>query len=383
MRKKIVNTVLVLFLLFPVFLFLAWVFKPSTRTNILILDKTVLSTKGLEHSAFVWLLSHRKYIKPGGSRYKTDYDYFGFFPLEKKQFEINDLSVFSEEQIENIANEIDMVYFTDTYGVYHDDWYIDDSKLTEHSEKIYGGLEMKDLLLLKKMKEKKKLILTEFNLFAAPTSSSVRIKAEELLGLKWSGWTGRYYHNLDSTKNKEIPKWVLRLYKEQHNDNWPFTKSGIVFVSSSEKIEILEKDTDLTIEIPVVRSFDYTVSKFSVPKEINYPYWFDITISTDTTNRVLSYYQIHTNERGDSILNNHNIPKIFPAAFENIKDSPFYYFCGDYTDSPVDRTPFMIEWIQYLKLFVITEQNINDRRPFFWRYSYPMTSKILENYYRK
>lgn len=383
MKKKIINTVLALFLFFPAILFLIWFLKPSKKIDILILDKTVLSTKGLEHSAFVWLLSHHKYVKPNGDLYNIATDYFGFFPLEKRQFEIKDLSGFSEKQIDSLANKMDMAYFTDTYGVYYDDWYIDSSPLIEHSEKIYGGLDINDLLFLKKMKEKKKLILTEFNLFAQPTSNTIRYEAENLLGLKWSGWTGRYYNNLDTIKNKELPKWVIRLYKEQHNNNWPFTKSGIVFVSSSERIEILEKDTDLTFEVPVVRSFDYTVSKFSVPKAINYPYWFDITLSTDTTTRVLSYYEIHTNERGDSILHNHNIPKIFPAAFENIKDSPFYYFCGDFTDSPIDKTPFRFEWVQYLKLFVITEGDINDRRPFFWRYSYPMTSKILNDYFNK
>lgn len=383
MKKKIINTVLSLFLLFPVILFLIWFFKPSKNTNILILDKTVLSAKGLEHNAFVWLLSHHKYVKPNGVLYNVALDYLGFFPLEQKQYIIKDFSNFSEKQIDSVANNVDMTYFTDTYGVYYSDWYAQSDTLSEYSEKLYGGLEMNDVLFLKKMMERKKLILTEFNLFAAPTSGAVRLEAEKLLGIKWGGWTGRYYNNLDTLKNKELPKWVVRLYKEQHHNSWPFTKSGIVFVSSSEKIAILEEGTHLSIAVPVVKSFDYTISKFSVPKAINYPYWFDITISTDTTNRVLSYYHINTNERGDSILHNNNIPKIFPAAYENIKDSPYYYFCGDFTDSPIDNTSFRFEWIQYLKLFVITEQDINDRRPFFWRYYYPMTSKILKDYLNK
>lgn len=346
------------------------------------MDKTVLTTYVPEHRAFDWVLSHQKYLKPDGDFYSPQRDYFGFFPLKNDSFRINDLSKLTERQIDSLSNSFDMTYFTDTYGIYYNDWYYKRDQ-TEHSEKVYGGLDKNDVLFLKKMKEKKKLILAEFNFFAAPTSATERIEAENLLGLKWSGWTGRYFEQLDTLKNPELPKWVVRLYKEQHQNKWPFTKPGIVFVHSDETIAILEKKTDLKHEVPHVKSFNYGVKKFNIPKEIRYPYWFDITLSTDTNNRVLSYFELFTNERGDSILQHHNIPKIFPAVFENIKESPYYYFCGDFTDSPIHKTFDKLIGIQYFKMFVLNEYDLNDRTPFFWRYYLPMTTKILDDYFRK
>ena len=304
-----------------------------------------------------------------------------FFPLENDQFKIKDLSKLSGEQIDSLSNITDLIYVTDTYGIYDNEWYRK-TNVSEHSQKVYGGLDKNDVLFLQKMKAKKKLILAEFNFFATPTSTSEKNSAEQLLGLKWSGWTGRYFEQLDTIKNPELPKWIIRLYKNQHHNQWPFTKPGIVFIHSNETIAILEKDTDLTYEVPLIKSFNYGVNKFNIPKEIRYSYWFDITLSTDTTNKVISYYEILSNKKGDSILQRNSIPRIFPAAFEHIDTSPYYYFCGDFTDSPIHRSFVELIGMQYLKMFVLNESDLNDRTPFFWRYYLPMTSKILDEYFK-
>jgi len=369
------------FIFLPLILWMVWFIRPSHKAKVLIMDKTVLNTFGLEHRGFDWLLSHKKYFKPDGTNYTPEHDYFGFFPLKNDSFSIKDLSRLTESQLDSLSTICDMTYYTDTYGIYYNEWYRK-INVAEHSSKVYGGLDRNDIRFLKKMKEKKKLILAEFNFFASPTSGRERAEAEQLLGLKWSGWTGRYFEQLDTLKNPELPKWVVRLYKEQHDNKWPFTKPGIVFVHMNETIAILEKTTDLSFEVPIVKTFPYGVEKFKVPKDINYPYWFDITLSTDTTNRVLSYYELSSNERGDSILHHHNIPRIFPAAFENIKDSPYYYFCGDFTDTPIHKTFEQIVSIKYFKMFVLNQNDLNDRTPFFWRYYLPVTSKILQDYFR-
>jgi len=382
MKRKLINIVLFGLLFFPLILWLLWILKPSIRTNILIMDKTVLNPIGFEHRTLTWVLHHRKYFKPNGDSYSTSRDYLGFFPLKNDSFLIKDLSKLTEKQIDSLSTCSEMAYFTDTYGVYNNEWYRK-KDISEHSEKVYGGLDKNDVLFLKKMKEKKKLILAEFNFFATPTSATERIEAENLLGLKWSGWTGRYFEQLDTLKNPELPKWVVRLYKEQHQLKWPFTKPGIVFIHKDETIAILEKETDLIREVPLVKSFNYGVEKFSIPKKIRYPYWFDITLSNDTTNRIISYYELFPNEKGDSILHRHNIPKIFPAAIENITNSPYYYFCGDFTDSPIRKTFDELIGMEYIKMFVLNESDLNDRTPFFWRYYLPMTSKIMDNYFKK
>ncbi len=380
MKKHLVNFIIFGAFSLPLFLWLSWVVAPSKKTNILIVDKTVLTDKGLEHNAFDWVLAHLKYDKKDGTRYKVDKDYRGFFPHQNGKYVISDLSTLTENQLDSLAGCTDLCYYTDTYGIYYNEWF-QNRNLTEHSEKIYGGLDENDVLFLQKMKIAKKLILAEFNFFATPTPASIRVKAENLFGLRWSGWTGRFFDQLDTIKNPDLPGWVPRLYKSQHLGKWPFTKSGVVFIHSDETIVILEKETDLKEEVPVVKSFDYGIQKFSLPKEINYPYWFDITLSTDTTNKVISYYELKANLHGDSILQHFNIPKIFPAVFENLMGSPFYYFCGDFTDSPIQKAFYQLTGIEYLKMFVLSESDNIDRSPFFWRFYLPMTSKILADYY--
>lgn len=381
MKKLIINSVLYGFLLVPVVLWLVWFVKPAHKADIIIVDKSVLTIDGVKHRAFNWILTHRKYKKPDGKFYSVSSDYLGFFPLANEQFEIKDLSRFSEYQLDSLAIGTEMIFFADTYGVYKQEWYKRDLGEDENSKKLYGGLDTSDVSFIKKMIERKKLVMAQFNFFATPTSGAVRAEAENLLNLRWSGWSGRYYGQLDTLENPELPKWIVSLYKKQHNNNWPFTKSGIVFIHSDETIEILEEDTDLEYEVPVVKSFDYTVSKYSVARKVNYSNWFDIVLSSNTGNRVLSYYEIQTNSRGDSILQSQNIPKIFPAAFEN-EENNYYYFCGDFMDSPVYDTPNRISGIQYFKLFVLNEDDKTDKSPFFWKYTLPLTSKILNNHLR-
>ncbi|HEY3389459.1 MAG TPA: hypothetical protein VGK38_07820, partial [Prolixibacteraceae bacterium] len=104
MKKILLNTVLYGFLLLPLILWFLWVFKPSYKANILIIDKTVLTKDGLEHKPFDWVLHHRKYFKPDGKSYTAQSDYLGFFPLKNDSFLIKDLSKFTEKQIDSISS---------------------------------------------------------------------------------------------------------------------------------------------------------------------------------------------------------------------------------------------------------------------------------------
>ena len=154
MRKHIINFVIFGFILLPLLLWLLWIIKPSHKTNILVMDKTVLTDFGLEHRTFEWMLTHGKYFKLNGDFYSPQRDYLGFFPLGNDRFKINDLSKLTERQLDSLSTCTDMTYFTDTYGIYSNEWYRK-KDLAEHSEKVYGGLDKNDVLYLKQMKQKK------------------------------------------------------------------------------------------------------------------------------------------------------------------------------------------------------------------------------------
>lgn len=344
----------------------------------MIVDKTVLTKDGNEHKSFNWVLKHHKFVKPNGSYYEID-DYRGFFPLDSQQYYINDLDLYSTQQLDSLSDTLDMVYFTDTYGIYYNEWYRK-KDIHEHSEMIYGKTSINDYLLMEKMHQRQKLILAEFNTIASPTSHKIRKKMEEEFGVKWSGWVGRYIHELDTNENKELPRWIIKLYKEQYNNQWPFTKSGIVLVHESEEIVILEKEKDLLHEVPIINTNPYYQDFFGVAEYIRYPFWFDISY-LEYSDLVVSTYKIHTNQNGDSILKAHNIPKEFPAVLGDHIVNRFYYFAGDFADNPIPFTAVYSKGIEYIDFFLYNNKDLSDRKKFFWRYYRPLLSKIMHDYY--
>jgi len=232
-------------------MWLVWLLTPKKPMEILIVDKTVLVKEGYEHNALNWVLTNSRITNRDREFYDREADYYGFFPLEDDKFYINDLTQFSKNQLDSIVNYYDVIYPTDMYGIYVNEWYLDTLE-TERSRKVYGGLDSCDLYVVKKALNDKKLVITEFNFFNHPAPYWLRKKAEDVIGVDWSGWVGRYFHSLDTAVNEELPHWVVNLYMKQHGYVWPFTKSGIVFVHESDIIVILENETHLDYEAPKI-----------------------------------------------------------------------------------------------------------------------------------
>lgn len=380
-RKLIVNIIVFFFLFLPLIMWGWWLLTPKKHLKVLIVDKTVLTTDGKEHRSFNWVLKYKRFVKENGEYYNIGKDYMGFFPKDNKQYEIHDLKDFSEKQIDSISNYYDMVYYTDTYGIYYNEWYLDTLE-NELSRKVYGGLDENDYLLLKRMKERNKLVIGEFNLFASPSCGALGKKVEALYRLQWSGWSGRYFATLDTLKNPELPMWIVHYYKRQHGNQWPFKKAGLVFVNVDAHIEVLEKDRDLTFEGPMVNTFLYAQDRFNLPDKIFYPFWFDITYSLDSTNEILAYYQLFPNARGDSILKAYNIPTIFPVAYEHVGGYPFYYFCGDFCDHYAKFNFVQLKGIWYAQILLLENKLGADGKYFFTKYYIPMVNRILQDYYK-
>lgn len=358
---------------------LMWFFKAERTMNVFILDKTVPTMDRIEHKSFNWILNHNKYCKLNGDLYDINKDYYGFFPLDTKSQEFDFRSVRIHE-IEDVANEYDMLYYTDTYGVYYNEWYKKGLSEGRHAQKVYGGLNQNDYLLLKEMKKQKKLILTEFNLFNVPTNGLIREKVENLFGLKWSGWTGKYFSSLDTTQKKGFPTWIVDLYMDQNNNKWPFKKAGIVLVHKFGTIAILELGTHLYEEIPFIIAKQESIDRFGIPEQCAYSQWFDITYSSEQNN-VLANFKIHVNAQGDSILRTYNINPVFPAIIEHTGDYNFYYFGGDFAENKVNNKTAFLGGYHNLKT-VLTRSNYDNTQKFYWSVYVPMMTQILDDYYQ-
>ena len=387
MLRKIVALFLSLIYVIPLVMFLSWCFMSEKKLNILILDKTVLDTKAQQHISLSWLLTNEKYSHSKTGAYNNKIDYFGFFPKDNGLFQIRDFNGFSRNKLDSLVQAYNVVYYTELYGIY-DGWSkkqknglsldrLNISNLMEHKRKIYGGMTQNEFLLLKKMKQKKKLIITEFNIIESPTSNQIRFEFEREFNLCLTGWIGHYYESLDTLKNKEIPKWLKQNYLKDHSGNWPFNKSGIVFINDNGHIEILENKTHLITEFPTINTSKEYVEKYDLPTNLKYLYWFDI-INTTSKNKIVSTYKICANSLGKKLMHQYGIPETFPAVIEHDStDYRFYYFSGNFCDNPICLSSAKFRWIDCFVRTVPYKKDVVDRVSFFWNFYRPLLKTIL------
>ncbi len=368
-----------LIILIPFWSFLVWFFYPKTELPGIILDKTVLDRSGVEHRSFNWITTNKKLTKPDGSQYEISDDYYGFFPVNRPEYVVKDLSVFNNREVDSLAEHFEFLYYTDAYGIYTNEW-VYGRDINERSRLVYGGLNKQSYRLFEKMFRNRKLVLTEFNNLASPTPLSIRQAMQRVLESDFTGWTGRYYHSLDTLLNPDIPSWMRRLHRQYYKRPFAYDDiPGIVFVHETERIFVLQLDLDLKHELPIINTGDWLIKKYGLPEFIRYPYWFDVNFAKDTAN-VRATYKIHTTEHGDSILASHGLPNEFPAVLGDHKENLRWYFCGDWADSP---TPFGLSYfkgVQFVRKFFYNNRDELDRKKFFWEYYEPLVSGIFDDY---
>jgi hypothetical protein len=382
-KVKSFGTILVLLFLSPIWLFIIWFAFPKKKMVVAIVDKTVLTTEGQEHVSLNWILLQEKYAKANNNLYDRSQDYFGFFPGVNKNFELKGLERFSPQQIEQLSDDADVAYVTDAYGIYKNEWY-EKGDEKERSGIVYGGMSDQDIEFLEGMKKKHKLVLSEFNCLGSPTPTFIRLKFQELFGVSWTGWIGRYFDSFDTTVNTELPKWLVRNFKKQHKGAWPFRKSGIAFVHSDDRVVILEKGIELVDEFPAIISNQEGQEDYHLPKKLNYTFWFDIVESDQNILHTIADFNINVTEQGMNILKKNRLPNSFPAiSLHNNDDYQFYYFSADFSDNPIELETAYMKFVPYLRKFLYNKRDPMDRKAFFWEIYQPLVTTILNKNYQK
>jgi len=388
MKKiKIILLSIIGVLLLPFWMWLAWWLTPKRKLTVAIVDKTVLDRSGQEHISLDWVLNQQRFTKDQSALYSPDHDYFGFFPGSNDRYRIKGLERMGVDKLQQLAGDADMTYFTDTYGIYKQEWYkkVPDN---ERSAILYGGMSRQDIGFLREMKVRHKLMIAEFNAIGSPTEPGVRHEFENLFGLHWSGWTARYFTSLDTAVNRELPHWLTSQYQQQHEGAWPFHKDGMVWVNIAGDIVILENVTDLTSPLPQIVARPTGLQDLDLPAVTKYPFWFDV-IDEDTVrgnagpNEVAAEFVIHVNARGESLLRQDHIPVRCPAVLRHTgPDYGFYYFSGDFCDNPLSFGTSYFKGIPWFKSWFYNDSDPGERKSFFWNFYRPMMTRILEGEYK-
>jgi hypothetical protein len=378
MKKTLLIVVIIVAVIIalPVINLIRWSVQQKKPLDIIIVDKTVPTLEREHHKPFNWILTNDRFVKKES---KTSYsfrkDYYGFFPqrpLRDKKWDRNDYRL---SDLINLAEKNDAIYFTDTYGVFFNDWFRGINK-SRKSRKIYGGLNNNDFLLLKEMKDRNKLILMEYNSFDYPTAQFESVRTQEKLGITFSGWTGKYFSSLDTTI-KDFPIWMTAMYRKEYKKPWTFTKPGIVILKEKD-IVVLEEGKQLKHSLPQIITDAASSQKYGVVPSVAFDQWFDII--DPLQNKVISKFKLDTTPLGDSLLINNALMSEFPAVVQDPVAQRTYYFSGDFATYNVPFWTARLKGVEKLKGILFSDKP-DDTRRFFWLYYRPLINGIFNDYY--
>ncbi|NGP45356.1 hypothetical protein G4V62_10470 [Bacillaceae bacterium SIJ1] len=343
-------------ILFIIFLpRIIWMVKEETPLDIFVVDKTVPKTDYREHNGLFMILENKKIIHDSGSfrgqNYDLGRDYFGYDPYDQ------------EESHKLPESNLDLIYITDTYGVYQND--LEEKPDGQRSSYIYGGVDLTEWNMIIGHKAENTTLIAEFNSFATPTEEVTSDIMQKNLGVQWNGWTGRYFIDLSSD---EVPPWLIANYEKQYDDNWTFAGEGIAFVHTSDRVVVLndkEHDGKVTFEFN-----EKGQEKFPKAEDSYYMYWFDI-VQPNEGSAILANYSLNISEKGKALLKENSIPSTFPAIVYQEHENT-YYFAGDYADYPNKALTKWAGLNDVLKFFA------NGYNQFYWWTYVPMMNEIID-----
>jgi hypothetical protein len=380
MKKPLLIVIIILavILFLPVVNFIRWTIQAKKPMNVVVLDKTVTSLEREKHKSFMWILTNERFVKKDNkASYSFRKDYYGFYPKRPLREKSYDRKDFRLVELIDLADKTDAIYYADTYGVFFNDWFKGINK-SRKSRKLYGGLNNNDYLLLAEMKKRDKLIVLEYNTFDYPTADLERYKTEAQLGIKFTGWTGKYFHSLDTVSDPDFPMWMTAMYRKEYRRPWSFNKPGVVFLKGSDII-VLEEGTHLKNAVPLITTDSAYAAKHKLGNNVPFGNWFDVI--DPLSSKVISNFNLETTTVGDTILFQNFLSKVFPAVITDTTNQRTYYFAGDFA---TNKVPFWIsrfKGIESLKGIFYTDKP-DDTRRFFWLYYRQLINGIFGDYYK-
>jgi hypothetical protein len=227
------------------------------------------------------------------------------------------------------------------------------------------------------MCDRNKLVILEYNTFDYPTPDLEKWKiTSQLLGIKFNGWTGKYFSSLDTISNPDFPIWMTGMYRKEYSKPWTFTRPGIVLIRDRDII-VLEEGTHLKSALPEIVTDSVMCAKYGVIKKVAFEGWFDII--DPMNNSIVSTFKLKTTAAGDTLLYENYLSSEFPAIITNASQRT-YYFSGDFATNKIKYWTARLEGIDKLKGVVYSEKPEDPRR-FFWLFYRPLLDGIFGDYY--
>lgn len=356
-----------------------WVQAPELPLKIAVVDKTVPFKDRREHKSFFWLLLQNKFVDPAQSGeerwYDYEKDYIGFDPVDAP--EILAASFITPRALA----DRDVLYIADTYGVYAADYtqFEGDVAHTIHSPEMFGGLTKDEVAALEEFVKQGKTIIAEFNTCASPTKLPERELMENVLGIKWTGWVGRYF--VDFRDREDVPDWLYQLYEKKYNKKWDLTGSGYMLCRNEEQEFIILRDgkdvNSAGLEFVPLRVYaENDVMQGVKPATFNF--WFDIVQPAKDTD-VLAQYQFNLTESGHNKLAEHGLDPVFAAICRHSHNYKAYYIAGEMLDFSRSLGPPDTRLAIYVNRSFFGKAQASNESFFYWHTAYPLMTNILRS----
>ena len=361
---------LVLLLIFLCFVpTLLWNLQEEHPLNVWVLDKTVPVTSYREHRGLMWVLN---YYKIANQVPKTPFyfnkDYYGFFPVDAKNWKINDLSTAKPDNP-------DLIYVTDTYGVYEEDYWVY-NKEGPRSPLIYGGLSNDDIFSIKQNLNNGMTLIAEWNTFNTPTNEENRSQMETILGVTWKQWMGRYF--IDLRRGNEVAIWMIKNYQQQYGKEWDFKGPGYVLCSNWDEIIVLEGKQDVMDDEMRLSIDPSYLDEFPIKAPVHNYYWFDF-VDPSAGTEVIAWYDWDLTETGLNKVSKVGLGKRFPAIVRKKASSyTSYYFAGDFADHEATPMYYKIAGLDKTR-YLFNLDLKGEANYFYWKLYVPVMKKILHD----
>ncbi|WP_454192706.1 hypothetical protein [Paenibacillus sp. Marseille-Q7038] len=354
-KPTVILGILVLILVLINYPWIQWRANPSRTMDIAIIDKSVSDMNYNEHKGLTWILNQQKVKDRNGNGYVNDESYYGFNPNAVNHIQSLPFTLRGK----------DLIYAADTYGIYKQEQQADRS----YKQKlIYGGMKLEDVQKIQYATATGATFIGEYNILGAPTDEGVRQQLENMLGIKWSGWKGRYYNELADVS---IP--MKQVYTLATEKEWTYQGEGILFIDEKENMVVLDS-SDLDAHSFGVEFSEKGHEWSRMKGKTSYHGWFDI-VEPRTRAEVMAEYTMDLSDAGAEKLISAGIPDHFPAITRlNHTTHYSYYFSGDYAKR-VD-TPYPTQYIGWdvVMRFFIPRIHQN---AFYWEIYVPVMKRIF------
>ena len=348
-----------------------WTFSKDKGLEILVVDKTVPHSNYREHAVLFWTLNHFKTKPPHHQRpWTLSRDYIGYYPerLDRRG------KAETRKLTPRVLRGVDLLYLADSYGVYRKDLLQPESP--GFSRKIFGGLNRREVKAIERHAGRGGSLVAEFNAFGSPTSKGNARRMETLLGVRWTGWAGKFISNLED--DGEVPVWARQFWERLNQRKWSFNGPGYLLSHEDQRVLVLKQGPDVAPKGLRIRlNPDAHLLTSGLTDGIPYFGWFDI-VAPMHKSVVLAAYQFMTTEEGAIKLRTYGIPEYFPTVVAASQVPLRIYLAGDFSDSAHGLGPYNLTGWSWIKGLGHAAGGARDQRPFLWGFYVPLMGNILQ-----